>query len=203
MPSCHDRAGHAATQGARATYQPRRTHACDAVTIVREHLPTFLEHLGQEGASLPAFVREQLEALTTCGDFEQGFLVAQCQRCGETRQVPFSCKSRGICPSCMGRRMAQTAALLVDHRLPVAPWRQWVLSFEGPLAVRLGYDAQLLSRVCQRFSHRVMQTLRRQAKREHGLRSVADLHAGVLLVVHRRACSSSAPPPGQLPLFDP
>ncbi len=85
----------------------------------------------------------------------------------------------------MGRRMAETAALLVEHRLPDVPWRQWVLSFEGPMAVRLGYDRPLLGRVCQCFAKRVMQTLRQQSKREHGLRSSSDLHPGVLIVVQR------------------
>ena len=33
------------------------------------------------------------------------------------------------------------AALLVDHVLPAVGYRQWVLSFPGPMAVRLGYDA--------------------------------------------------------------
>jgi hypothetical protein len=100
-------------------------------------------------------VCDEIEAFATCGDFEQGFLVAECRRCGDSRRVPFACKSRGICPSWMGRRMGETAALLVDHRLPAVPWRQWVLSFEGPLAVRLGYDAKLLALVCQRFAERV------------------------------------------------
>jgi hypothetical protein len=44
----------------------------------------------------------------------------------------------------MGRRMAEGAALLVDHVLPAVGYRQWVLSFPGPMAVRLGYDAPLL-----------------------------------------------------------
>ena len=39
-----------------------------------------------------------------------------------------SCKSRGISPSCGGRRMADTAAHLVDHVIPDVPVRQWVLS---------------------------------------------------------------------------
>lgn len=42
--------------------------------------------------------------------------------------VAFSCKRRGICPSCTARRMADTAAYLVDRVLPSAPYRQWVLS---------------------------------------------------------------------------
>ncbi len=143
------------------------------------------DRLEQRAGSLPAFVRDELEAFITCGDFEHGFLVAQCQRCGDSLRVPFACKSRGICPSCMGRRMAETAALLVEHRLPAVPWRQWVLSFPGPLAVRLGYDRALLGRVCRRFATRVMQTLRRLTKRAHGLASSAALHPGVLIVVQR------------------
>jgi hypothetical protein len=39
-----------------------------------------------------------------------------------------SCKGRGVCPSCNGRRMAQTAAHLVDRVIPPVPVRQWVVS---------------------------------------------------------------------------
>ena len=39
-----------------------------------------------------------------------------------------SCKGRGVCPSCNGRHMAQTAAHLVDHVIPPVPVRQWVIS---------------------------------------------------------------------------
>ena len=175
MASCH----------AQARYVPRTTQDSDALALVREHWPAFRERLEEPAGSLPGFVRDELDAFVTCGDFEHGFLVAQCRRCGDSLRVPFACKSRGICPSCMGRRMAETAALLVEHRLPEVPWRQWVLSFEGPMAVRLGYDRPLLVRVCQRFAKRVMQTLRQQTKREHALRSSCKLHPGVLIVVQR------------------
>ena len=78
-----------------------------------------------------------LEGFAGCGDFELGFVRTCCRNCGDELRVPFSCKSRGCCPSCMGRRMAEGAALLVDHVLPAVGYRQWVLSFPGPLAVRL------------------------------------------------------------------
>ena len=175
MAGCH----------ARAQYVPRSTQDSDALALVREHWPAFRDRLEEHAGALPAFVRGELEALLTCGDFEHGFLVAECQRCGDSLRVPFACKSRGICPSCMGRRMAETAALLVEHRLPTVPWRQWVLSFPGPMAVRLGYDRALLGRVCQRFAVRVIQTIRRLTKRAHGLASSAALHPGVLIVVQR------------------
>jgi hypothetical protein len=38
--------------------------------------------------------------------------------------VAFSCKGRGVCPSCNGRHMSQTAAHLVDHVIPPVPVRQ-------------------------------------------------------------------------------
>ena len=34
----------------------------------------------------------------------------KCTSCGHGFLVAFSCKGRGVCPSCTGRRMAQTAA---------------------------------------------------------------------------------------------
>ena len=42
--------------------------------------------------------------------------------------MAFSCKGRGVCPSCNGRHMAKTAAHLVDHVIPPVPVRQWVIS---------------------------------------------------------------------------
>ena len=81
--------------------------------------------------------------------------------------------------------MAEGAALLVDHVLPAVGYRQWVLSFTGPMAVRLGYDRELLAAVSGRLARAVLQDIRRAVKREHGLASVASLHGGVVTVVQR------------------
>ena len=168
-----------------SSYAPRTTQARGAVPILREHLGGFLERLDERAGSLPAFVKDELEAFVGCGDFERGFMLAACRRCGEQVRVPFSCKGRGFCPSCLGRRMAEGAALLVDEVLPPVGYRQWVLTFEGSMAVRLGYDSELLCRVSRCFAHRVSQHVRRAVKRHHGLPSMANLHAGVLSVVQR------------------
>ena len=37
---------------------------------------------------------------------------ARCEDCGHERLIPFSCKGRGICPSCNARRMCEVAAQL-------------------------------------------------------------------------------------------
>ena len=167
-------------------YLPRQTQSCDALQIVREQLPSFASRVEDEGhASLPAFVRDELEGFGACGDFRRGFVRLQCSSCAAQLRVPFSCKSRGVCPSCMGRRMSETAALLVDHRLPKVPYRQWVLTFPGPLAVRLGYDTKLLGAVCARFSKRVSQLLRRRVQRQYSLRRRRELNTGALVVVQR------------------
>ncbi len=101
------------------TYVPRQTHDCDAAVLVRRHLPGFLARLKESGQRpLPEFVKAELERFAGCGDFETGFPWMACRQCGDELRVPFSCKGRGFCPSCMGRRMAEGAALLVDHVLP-------------------------------------------------------------------------------------
>jgi hypothetical protein len=58
-----------------------------------------------------------------CGLLQHGFLRLRCPQCNTSRVVPFSCKRRTFCPSCMGRRMADTAARLVDQVFPRVPVR--------------------------------------------------------------------------------
>ena len=59
------------------------------------------------------------------------------------------CKRRGFCPSCGARRMAQTAAHLVDHVIPRVPVCQWVLSLPIPLRVLLAAQPELVTLVLQ------------------------------------------------------
>jgi len=73
-------------------------------------------------------VERELRAYLTCGILCFGFGRARCASCGQGFVVAFSCKGRGVCPSCNGRRMAQSAAHLVDRVIPPVPVRQWVIS---------------------------------------------------------------------------
>jgi len=79
--------------------------------LVRRHLPGFVARLEESGQGpLPEFVKAELEGLGGCGDFEKGFMRTACRKCGDELNVPFAYKSRGCCPSGMGRRMAEAAA---------------------------------------------------------------------------------------------
>jgi hypothetical protein len=69
--------------------------------------------------------------------------------------------------------------------LPAVGYRQWVLSFEGRMAVRLGYDQALLARVAEAFARALMHDMRWEVKARHGLGSVQPLHAGVFTAVQR------------------
>ena len=93
----------------------------------------------------------------------------RCEGCARELLVAFSCKLRGICPSCGTRRMAETAAYLIDNILPRVPVRQWVLSFPIPLRSLFAVHPALLTAVLQ-IIHRVITTfLIRQTgvKRKH------------------------------------
>ena len=71
--------------------------------------------------------------------------------------MAFSCKGRGFCPSCLGRKMSATAAHLIEDVLPVGvPLRQWVLTVPFAWRERLGYDGPLLSALTRLFVKTVL-----------------------------------------------
>ena len=95
---------------------------------VREGYPGLVRALENLERDLPRFVHRELQAYLGCGDPASGFAWLECQGCAIHRLVPFSCKTRGFCPSCAGRRMAVGAAHLVDRVIPWVATRQWVVS---------------------------------------------------------------------------
>jgi ribosomal protein S27E len=92
-------------------------------------------------------VEDEFEAYLKCGLLEHGFLRVKCDACQAEKLVAFSCKRRGFCPSCGARRMAETAALLVDDVLPQQPVRQWVLSLPFALRYLLATRPEVVTQV--------------------------------------------------------
>ena len=118
-----------------ATYAPREPSHTVLYTVIAEHLETFLASLtdDSEATGLPAYVQREFYDYLRCGILAHGFLRLGCDTCHKELLLPFSCKRRGFCPSCAGRRMAQTSAHLVEQVLPWVPTRQWVVSVPIPL----------------------------------------------------------------------
>jgi hypothetical protein len=153
-----DEAVQPAPAGEGLHYERRRPEETTLYRLVQEHLETFLAQVELEaGAGLPDFVREEFDAFLECGILAHGFLRLRCADCAHEKLVAFSCKKRGFCPACGARRMAETAAHLVDHVVPRVPVRQWVLSFPIPLRYLFAAHPQLLSPVLQTV-HRVIST---------------------------------------------
>jgi hypothetical protein len=99
------------------------------------------EQLEARERPLPRFCAREIDTFLRCGVLAYGFARVWCQACGKDDVVAFSCKGRGFCPSCGARRMADTAAWLVDRVIPEqAPVRQWVLSLPYRLRVLCAYD---------------------------------------------------------------
>jgi hypothetical protein len=74
-------------------------------------LETFLEHVHDASRKrLPKYVENEFRRYLERGLHAYGFARAVCETCGEELLLPFSCKLRGICPSCNSRRMSNTAA---------------------------------------------------------------------------------------------
>ena len=97
------------------------------------------------------------------GVLAYGFARVRCTQCGQDELVAFSCKGRGFCPSCGGRRMADTAAHLVDEVLPEVRVRQWVLSFPYRIRFLLAFDPALCSAVRGIFVRTILGWLRDRA----------------------------------------
>ena len=110
-----------------------------------------------------------------------GFLRVKCDACRHEKLVGFSCKRRGFCPSCGARRMAETAAHLVEHVLPEQPIRQWVLSFPYPLRFLFATRPAVLTQVLSIVYRAISTFLVRRA----GLRVGAGARTGAVTLIQR------------------
>jgi hypothetical protein len=142
-------------------HRPAETALFDLVT---EHLETFLATAREaHERGLPRYVEGELQAYLRCGIHAYGFLRARCRECGKELLVAFSCKRRGVCPSCNARRMCGTAAHLTDRVFPAVPVRQWVLSVPFELRLLLARDHRALSAIGRLFVREILRTQSQRA----------------------------------------
>ena len=144
-------------------YQRRTPEDTVLYRVVQHHLESFLASARDQGRVVPRFVERELRAYLTCGILAHGFLRVRCDDCGRERLIAYSCKTRSLCPSCGARRMADTAAHLVDRVFPEVPVRQYVLSLPFALRYRLAFDQTLCSQVLRIFVQTVFSSLKRRA----------------------------------------
>ncbi|UJR87381.1 transposase [Sandaracinus amylolyticus] len=136
--------------------------------IVREHLETFLARRAEADAPMPGFVVDELRGYLECGVLARGAVRFACSACGHDRLVGLSCKGRGFCPRCLGRRMTETARHWVRSVLPRVRIRQWVLSLPFALRVSLAYHHDLTLAVLS-VAARAIEGFYRERARDLGI----------------------------------
>ena len=163
-----------------AGYVPRDPTKTVLYGLVAEQRATFAKVTSEEGGA-PSFVDESFERFLRCGVLAHGFARFQCDTCEHDHFVPLSCKTRGLCPSCGGRRMMTLTRHIMDAELPHVPTRQWVLSLPFSLRYRLAYDQPLCTAVHRALTRALRARLRRLA-RERGHR---DAETGSVTFLQR------------------
>ena len=137
----------AASTAKPVTYMRRRPELTPCYSIIQNNLNTFISDRNREGRPLPNYVIKEFEAFLECGIPAYGCLRLACRSCLKEQIVAFSCKKRGFCPSCCAKRQVEAATHLVDHVLPMAPYRQFVVTFPIPMRYWLHSNKVLFAKV--------------------------------------------------------
>ena len=145
------------------TYRRRDPEGTVLHQVVRENLSTFLAE-AEAHRGLPRHVEQDFLQYLSCGVLAQGFSRVRCESCGDEVLVAFSCKRRGVCPSCNARRAHDTAIHLVERVLPHVPFRQWTLSFPKRIRWHLARDVGLCSDVLNLFLRALFAYHRRRGR---------------------------------------
>ena len=94
-------------------YQPRQPRQTALWQTVQSHWRGFEGRVGPSGGErrIPRFVDVGMRRFLSCGSLASGFARLRCNGCHDEMLVAFSCKVRGLCPSCDGRRITEQAML--------------------------------------------------------------------------------------------
>jgi hypothetical protein len=113
-------------------YRPRHPQATPRCRLVEAHdadvRDTWEEQYERHCGFWRGVADKAVGAYLDCGILENGFARARCGACHAEDLVAFSCKGRGLCPSCAAKRAAALAAFLREEVLADVAHAQWVFS---------------------------------------------------------------------------
>ncbi len=138
-----------AKQTVSSTYSRHEPQKTILYKTIQREFETFVSTAQQSTDKLPfpMHVFQEVDSYLGCGILANGFVRIKCESCQHEKLVAFSCKKRGFCPSCGGRRMNEVAMHLVDNVFPNVPVRQWVLSFPFSVRYLLAYNPTLVTKI--------------------------------------------------------
>jgi len=105
-----------------------------------------------------------------CGVWENGFARIRCRKCPEEFLVAFSCRGRGLCPSCGAKRAAEVAAFLRDEVVEEVGHAQWVFTVPKMLRVYFLHHRELLGGLSRAAYETVKELVTAAALEEKGFR---------------------------------
>lgn len=110
-------------------YRPRRPEKTPLFQVIKKSYLPWRKNRETNENPVPHYIDNVFQKYLGCGILAKGFACAHCDGCSRDFLIAFSCKGRGICPSCNQCSMVETAAHLIDCVLPRVPFRQFVISF--------------------------------------------------------------------------
>ena len=164
-----------------AKYERRKPEETVLYDVLSKNLDAFRKELYAKGKALPGYVEEEFAAYFDCGRLENGFLRLKCSDCSHEKLLGFSCKRRGFCPSCCGRRMNEVEMKLIEEVFPKVHARQWVLSLPMPLRFLCARNRRLVNILVEIFYKAVSRTIESKL-RDNG---VPEAKTGGVLVIQR------------------
>jgi putative transposase/transposase-like zinc-binding protein len=114
-------------------------------------------------------VDEVVASYLACGLWQGGFARVRCPRCPEEFLVAFSCKRRGLCPSCGAKRAAEVAAFLQDEVVEQVGHAQWVFTIPRMLRIYFLHHRELLGAL-SRAGYETVKELMAAAVEDDGFR---------------------------------
>ena len=133
--------------------------------VVLDHLEEFAMRLAWPQDARPMLQLRAIDRFRRyieCGVSHFGVARYRCPKCGESVFVAFSCKTRGLCPSCDAKRATITMANAVDRLLPEVGYRQFVLVVPKRLRFIMNLHAELAGEVAAILARCVELYMRRR-----------------------------------------
>ena len=124
--------------------EPEKSVLYQVVSQFREKLPIIWEDRFQQTyGALRTEVLKALDEYLNCGLLCHGAARAYCDTCKHSILVAFSCKKRGICPSCSAKRAVIFAEHLYEQVLEKVEHRHIVFSLPKRIRAFFRYDRKL------------------------------------------------------------
>ena len=140
------------------TYRARNTNNDPLNRLVLNNLQDFEQWLKNPPDNRPRphpSIITALEKYVECGVLRYGAVRYRCPDCGRDLFVAFSCKRRGVCPSCDAKRSVMVTAAAMDRLLPPGPYRQWVLVIPKRLRFFINNRPDLAGQLSKIFAREI------------------------------------------------